>query len=499
MFSEPSPTLTAVLQVTHSSTTSLRDIGELVAEDKALTDTVLRFANFRQVGIGREVDDVHRAALLLGANSIRYIAVIHELMQRASHFALKEKVATAFWEDCLRRGAAAVLLANRYGAVHPDTAFAIGFTLEFGRLILITEASLGALPYSEVRRLCGEERLQAEVSHYNGTHHEVLLAHTESWQLPTALTDAVSRHQDDAEVIRQKSYSPLATFIARWSNAAAEVFTSATPRETFNGLVQLLSEEAGLIETEVEQLIDQLALQTMTYANLLNLELPSQPNLQKILQQNEDEKDLTQLDREALLEHVEIMQVHITELEEELQELRAQLLSLSQFDPMTGLPSRGHFMVNLRQEVARARRYDRPLSLVVVDIDEFTEFNAKYGQTAGDHALQDAAKILRRVVRDSDFLARSGGDEFVVILPETDASGGRVFAERLRACLESLKLDVHGKRIPISACVTGANLAALPESSDHEVFYAATLKGVKKLRTRGPNRVSWVDPRDADS
>ena len=258
-------------------------------------------------------------------------------------------------------------------------------------------------------------------------------------------------------------------------------------------------EEAGLIETEVEQLIDQLALQTMTYASLLNLELPSQPNLQKLLQQNEDEKDLTQLDREALLEHVEVMQVHITELEEELQELRAQLLSLSQFDPMTGLPSRGHFMVNLRQEVARARRYDRPLSLVVVDIDEFTEFNAKYGQTAGDHALQDAAKILRRVVRDSDFLARSGGDEFVVILPETDASGGRVFAERLRACLESLKLDVHGKRIPINACVTGAHLAALPESSDHEVFYAATLKGVKKLRTRGPNRVSWVDPRDADS
>ena len=191
--------------------------------------------------------------------------------------------------------------------------------------------------------------------------------------------------------------------------------------------------------------------------------------------------------------------MHIHELEEELQELRAQLLSLSQFDPMTGLPSRGHFMVNLRQEVARARRYDRPLSLVVVDIDEFTEFNARNGQTAGDHALQDSAKVLRRVVRDSDFLARSGGDEFVVILPETDAAGGRVFAERLRACLESLKLDVLGKRLPISACVTGVHLAALAETADHEIFYAMALKGVKKLRTRGPNRVSWVDPRDNEA
>ena len=499
MFSEPSPTLNAVLHVTHSSTSSLRDIGKLVAEDEGLSDIVLRFANFRQVGIGREVDDIHRAALLLGANSIRYIAVVHELMGRASQIALKEKTAVAFWEDCVRRGAAAVLLANRYGAVHPDTAFAIGFTLEFGRLILITEASLGALPYSEVRRLCGEERLEAEVSYYGGTHHETLLAHTEAWKLPTALTDAVSRHQDDAEVIRQKSFSPLATFIARWSNAAAEVFTAANPKAAFSDLVDLLAEEAGLIETEVEQLIDQLALQTMTYANLLNLELPIQPNLQKLLQENDEEQDFSSMDRETLLEHVEVMQVHIGELEEELQELRAQLLSLSQFDPMTGLPSRGHFMINLRQEVARARRYDRPLSLVVVDIDEFTEFNAKYGQTAGDHALQDAAKILRRVVRDSDFLARSGGDEFVVILPETDAAGGRVFAERLRACLESLKLDVHGKRIPISACVTGVHLAALTESGDHEVFYATVLKGVKKLRKRGPNRVSWVDPRDAES
>ena len=499
MFSEPSPTLTTVLQVTHSTTSSVRDIGELVAQDEGLSDVILRFANFRQVGIGREVDDVHRAALLLGANSIRYIAVVHELMLRASQIALKEKTAIGFWEDCLRRGAAAVILANRYGAVHPDTAFTIGFTLEFGRLILITEASLGALPYSEVRRLCGEERLQAEVSYYGGTHHETLLAHTESWQLPTALTDAVARHQDEAEVIRQKSFSPLATFIARWANAAAEVFTSANPRETFSGLVALLGEEAGLNETEVEQLIDQLALQTMTYASLLDLELPSQPNLQKLLQQNDEEKDFSDMDRDTLLEHVEVMQVHIHELEEELQELRAQLLSLSQFDPMTGLPSRGHFMVNLRQEVARARRYDRPLSLVVVDIDEFTEFNARNGQTAGDHALQDSAKVLRRVVRDSDFLARSGGDEFVVILPETDAAGGRVFAERLRACLESLKLDVLGKRLPISACVTGVHLAALAETADHEIFYAMALKGVKKLRTRGPNRVSWVDPRDNEA
>ena len=63
--------------------------------------------------------------------------------------------------------------------------------------------------------------------------------------------------------------------------------------------------------------------------------------------------------------------------------------------------------------------------------------------------------------------------------------------------MEGLKLDVNGKRIPVSACVTGTNLADLPESSDHEVFYATALKGVKKLRKRGTNRVSWVNLSDS--
>jgi diguanylate cyclase (GGDEF)-like protein len=241
--------------------------------------------------------------------------------------------------------------------------------------------------------------------------------------------------------------------------------------------------------------MDQVSLQTMNYANVFSLPLSAQPTLEKILDDAKTREDPSSMSKEELVNLVSNLQVEMDELEEEMQELRSQLLSMTQFDSLTGLPSRGHFMVSLRQEVARARRYERPLSLVILDMDEFTEFNAKHGQTAGDVSLQSASLILQKVVRDCDFLARSGGDEFAVVLPETDSAGGRLFAERVRACMESLKVDVDGKRLPVSACVIGINLNSMPLDSDHEVFYAAALRGVKKLRQRGPNRVSWVDPR----
>jgi diguanylate cyclase (GGDEF)-like protein len=493
MLKTPSSTFSEILAITDSSSASAKQIGEIVSRDPLLARTVLRVANSRQYGIGREVLDTDRATLLLGATAIRHVSLIHELVSAATEVQLKDREKLAFWEDCLRRASAANLLAHRYGAVHPDMAFAVGFSLEFGRLSLLSEEHQVAQNYGPVRVLTGHERVEAEVEQFGRPHFQAFLDDTEEWNLPEVLVDAMAMHHEDPETIREEAVQPLTTFIARWADAAAEIFTAKQTAKAYAAVVEMLREEAGMTRKEIEQFIDQISLQTIAYSNVLALPLDPQPTLQKLLSEAKARKDPATMSKPHLLRYVETLIVRQEELEEELQDLRALTMTMTQFDPLTGLPSRGHFMVKLRQEVARARRYERPLSLVILDMDEFTEFNAKNGQQAGDESLRTASHSLERVMRDTDFLARSGGDEFAFLLPETDAGGGRIFAERVRACMEALKVDVEGRWLRVSACVCGISLDGLPDQGDHEVLYAAALRAVKKLRERGPNRVSWVD------
>ena len=493
MLKAPSKTFIDIQKMTSSSSASAKELGELVAQDPLLARTILRVANNRQRGLGREVLNPDRASLLLGATTIRHISLIHELVHATSDIQLKTKERLSLWEDCLRRACAAHLLAERYGAIHPDMAFAVGLSLEYGRIGLIASDQQISQSYGQVRGLLGEDRIEAEINNFGTTSHEAFVELTESWPIPDVLRDALAKHQECPENIREEANQPLTTFIARWADVAAEIFTAKQAKDAYERASGILIDEAGMTKAEVDAFIDQVALQAITYANVLSLPLDPQPSLEKLLKENEARQEPENMSKEELLGYVDNLLVHQEELEEELQELRSHVLSMTQFDQLTGLPSRGHFMINLRQEVARARRYDRPLSLVVVDIDEFTEFNAKNGQDIGDESLRTTSRILERVVRDSDFLARTGGDEFAIVLPETDGPGGRVFAERVRAAIEALKVDTESKRLRISACVCGLSLVNITADSDHEILYAAALRAVKKLRERGPNRVTWVD------
>lgn len=115
--------------------------------------------------------------------------------------------------------------------------------------------------------------------------------------------------------------------------------------------------------------------------------------------------------------------------------LHLHMQRMATIDGLTGLYNHRFFRIQLRTEFQRALRYQKKMSLVMIDIDDFKCYNDRYGHLAGDRVLAEIGRTIRSTVRDIDFVARYGGEEFALILPEVDSSGGLVVAEKIRAAI----------------------------------------------------------------
>jgi len=139
-----------------------------------------------------------------------------------------------------------------------------------------------------------------------------------------------------------------------------------------------------------------------------------------------------------------------------LKDVQNELRYLARHDPLTGSVNRRYFMELAHKELLRARRYQRPLSLVLIDLDEFKKVNDMHGHQAGDQALMILKGICDQGIRAMDVFARLGGEEFALLLPETDQDAAYLIAERLRDMLEktTIKSGSHRFKVTMSMGVT---------------------------------------------
>lgn len=133
-------------------------------------------------------------------------------------------------------------------------------------------------------------------------------------------------------------------------------------------------------------------------------------------------------------------------------EYERKLEELATRDPLTGLFNRRYFFEQLYREISRSKRYDDPVSLVMFDIDHFKKINDDHGHTVGDRVLQFLSDLMQESFRELDVLCRYGGEEFVVLMPNTDYDNARAAAERFRALIESSEFP-EGPPVTISGGV----------------------------------------------
>jgi two-component system, cell cycle response regulator len=153
-------------------------------------------------------------------------------------------------------------------------------------------------------------------------------------------------------------------------------------------------------------------------------------------------------------------------------------------DPLTGLANYRSFFESLNREMERATRYDQPLSLLTLDVDDLKRINDEGGHAAGDEALQLIARILKRAVRSFDLVARQGGDEFAILLPNTSAVEGLKLAERLRAAIT--RYQIRGR--PLSASIGVAERERGSAPSTVRSLFEASDQALYRAKRGGRNR-----------
>lgn len=178
---------------------------------------------------------------------------------------------------------------------------------------------------------------------------------------------------------------------------------------------------------------------------------------------------------------------------ERIVDLENRIMHLALTDPLTGLLNRRAFVDRLISEIARYKRLKEPLSLIMVDLDDFKMVNDKYGHLVGDGVLKHVATCFSSYLRKYDFIGRYGGEEFIICLPGAETKSAEAIAERLRIAMQEFNLDQEGD--PLKFIVTASfGICTLNEEVDD--LYKLTKEADKALyqaKAKGKNKVVISD------
>jgi len=192
-------------------------------------------------------------------------------------------------------------------------------------------------------------------------------------------------------------------------------------------------------------------------------------------------------DNERLKKEVDDVKRQLSKRNHALQAALEEITELKQHDTVTGLPHRVILDMRMEEEITRWERSRRPLALMLMDLDNFGKLNAEYGRDVGDEVLKHIATLLKQAVRAVDVAVRYGGQEFAILLPETNEMGALIVAERMRMDLSSQLI------LPLLEPITASfGVAIYLSGEQREEFYSRAWRALKHAKAHGKNAITMA-------
>lgn len=228
--------------------------------------------------------------------------------------------------------------------------------------------------------------------------------------------------------------------LCRRLNVRSMIIVPLRLHDENKGVIKVMSPEVNAFNEHDVQALDLIAGLIATAMNRAAQFETNQTLLSERTAALEAQRQAQQ-ELQSHLTHVEYLNMVLNFQREELKKTNAELEALATMDGLTNLRNRRAFDARLREEFERATRYQTPLSLVLLDIDHFKHYNDTFGHQAGDEALRVIGLILQKATRETDIVARYGGEEMALILPETDGVGASHVAEQVRMAIATALWD----------------------------------------------------------
>ena len=429
----PSPPAIAIqiIQAANESESDFKKIIQLLTCDPALASKILRVANSPTYPYVKKVENLHQALMVLGLNATISLALSFSLvksLQTAKGMGLDYPM---YWKRALLSGLACQVLGNACEGEETEELYLAALLQDLGMLAL--DQVFPDLYVGQTGQQNHHANLIVHEEQYLGVTHAAvggwLLT---QWNLPDRLRLAVAGSDDPSRMPAQDQRARF-TYCVFLSGMIAEIFL----RETDDEYLKLVNRHAHSL----------LQLSPETFINILETIKERLPDTEKIfetdLQPWNDPHTILEQARESLLSrNLQALQ-QVDELRMDTVNMEAQVSNLQEthrHDALTGVLTRAHLDTCLEASFEQAAANGECLTLVFGDLDKFKSVNDTYGHQAGDLVLQSAARLLQSQLRGSDLVGRFGGEEFVLILPQSATSGAEKVSARI---LEAFRNTPH--------------------------------------------------------
>jgi len=486
----------ALISLTSREDTTLSDIANLVSKDIALSAKILKVSNSAFYSFPQQIGSINQAVSILGINAVRSLVLSFSFLSikggnKSNHFDFQK-----FWERSLASAVASKLILDKVEGADTEEIFISGLLQNLGELIF---AKTFPDEYDNVlgQSVEGQKTiLEIEKEILGVDHCFIGYEVAKNWGFPDVLLLPILFHHDPLQYSGANLKIKTTIRAAYLSDILINIFLSKAPEKYHKLFRNEAKKLLGLSGADINSILSSLHQHVDQAAAYFGLNIRNSKSIQEILQEANIKLSLLNLNYEQINQQLVQAKIKLEDLTQELQKKNKILDNMANIDGLTEVYNHRFFQTNLDQEINRAIRHQTTLSLLLVDIDQFKDFNDTYGHQAGDFVLKKFCSTLQENLRKYDTLARYGGEEFAIILPETTADEALLVGEKLRVAIEGATYtDKNNEyRVTASFGLASASPATVDDFKKSDLIKQADLAlyGAKK---GGRNRVAAYTPK----